>query len=121
MKKLTLTISAMFLIIGLNSSCKPSFDGENQSYQMLEAAKDSLWNQEQKLNQQAKLIAEQEELIKLFENYYNSTEDLLDSLPINPDTDLETDAGAQYLEDRYNLNQLYNKLQLLNKIKPNLH
>lgn len=111
MKKLTITLSALFLILGFSSSCKPSTEGENQTYKMLIAARDSVWNQKQKLNQQAKLIEEQAKLIKLFDNYYHSTEELLDSIHIDPDMDLETDAGAQYLEDMYNLNKLFNQLE----------
>ena len=97
MKKITFSVIAISLVMGLSLSCKQSLEGEKQTYQMLE--------------QQAKIIKEQAMLIKLFDNYYHSTEELLDSLHIDPDTDLETDAGAQYLEDRYNLNQLFNKLE----------
>lgn len=111
MKKLTISLMALSLVMGLNSSCKPSTDGESQTYQMIVAARDSVWNQKQRLNQQARIIEEQAKLIKLFDNYYHSTEKLLDSIHIDPDTDLETDAGAQYLEDRYNLNQLFNQLE----------
>lgn len=96
MKKLTITSLALSIIMGLSLSCKQSSEGENQK---------------QRLEQQAKLIEEQAMLIKLFDNYYHSTEELLDSIHIDPDTDLETDAGAQYLEDRYNLNQLFNQLE----------
>ena len=96
MKKITFSIIAISLVMGLSSSCKQSPEGENQK---------------QRLEQQAKLIEEQAMLIKLFDNYYHSTEELLDSLHIDPDKDLETDAGAQYLEDRYNLNQLFNQLE----------
>lgn len=112
MKKLSfITIALTLTISGLSSSCKPSTDGESQTYQMLVAARDSVWNQKQRLNQQAKLIEEQAKLIKLFDNYYHSTEELLDSVHIDPDTDLETDAGAQYLVDKYHLNQIFNKLE----------
>lgn len=97
MKKITFSIIAISLVMGLSSSCKQSPEGNKQTYQMLE--------------QQAKIIKEQAMLIKLFDNYYHSNEELLDSLHIDPDKDLETDAGAQYLEDRYNLNQLFNQLE----------
>ena len=96
MKKITFSIIAISLVMGFSSSCKQSPEGENQK---------------QRLEQQAKIIKEQAMLIKLFDNYYHSTEELLDSIHIDQDTDLETDAGAQYLEDRYNLNQLFNKLE----------
>ena len=96
MKKLTITSLALSLIMGFSSSCKQSPEGENQK---------------QRLEQQAKLIEEQAMIIKLFDNYYHSTEELLDSIHIDQDNDLETDAGAQYLEDRYNLNQLFNKFE----------
>lgn len=111
MKKLTISLMALSLVMGLSSSCKPSTDGESQTYQMLVAARDSVWNQKQRLNQQARIIEEQAKLIKLFDNYYHSTEELLDSIHIDPDTDLETDAGAQYLEDRYQLNKKFNQLE----------
>ena len=110
MKKLTISFMALFLVMGLSSSCKPS-DRESQIYQMLVAERDTVWNQKQKLQQQAKLIYEQAKLIKLFDKYYHSTEELLDSVHIDQDTDLETDAGAQYLEDRYNLNKKFNQLE----------
>ena len=97
MKKITFSIIAISLVMGLSSSCKPTPEGNKQTYQMLE--------------QQAKIIKEQAMLIKLFDNYYRSTEELLDSLHIDPDTDLETDAGAQYLEDRYQLNKKFNRLE----------
>ena len=97
MKKITFSIIAISLVMGLSSSCKQSPEGERQTYQRLE--------------QQAKIIKEQAMLIKLFDNYYHSTEELLDSLHIDPDTDLETDAGAQYLEDRYQLNKKFNQLE----------
>lgn len=44
-------------------------------------------------------------------NYYNSVETLLDSLYIDEDAPiLETDEGAQYLEDKWKLDSLiYNK------------
>ena len=97
MKKITFSIIAISLVMGLSSSCKPTPEGNKQTYQMLE--------------QQAKIIKEQAMLIKLFDNYYHSTEELLDFLHIDPDTDLETDAGAQYLEDRYQLNKKFNQLE----------
>ena len=97
MKKITFSIIAILLVMGLSSSCKPTPEGNKQTYQMLE--------------QQAKIIKEQAMLIKLFDNYYYSTEELLDFLHIDPDTDLETDAGAQYLEDRYQLNKKFNQLE----------
>lgn len=111
MKKITFSVIAISLVIGLSSSCKPTPEREKQTYQMLVAARDTVWNQKQKLNQQAKLIEEQAKLIKLFDNYYHSTEELLDSLHIDPDTDLETDAGAQYLENKYRLNKKFNQLE----------
>ena len=104
MKKITFSIIAISLVMGLSLSCKQSPEGERQTYQMLVAARDSVWNQKQRLEQQAILI-------KLFDNYYHSTEELLDFLHIDPDTDLETDAGAQYLEDRYQLNKKFNQLE----------
>ena len=104
MKKITFSIIAISLVIGLSLSCKQSQEGERQTYQMLVAARDSVWNQKQRMEQQAMLI-------KLFDNYYHSTEELLDSLHIDQDTDLETDAGAQYLEDRYQLNKKFNQLE----------
>ena len=96
MKKITFSIIAISLVMGFSSSCKQSPEGENQK---------------QRLEQQAKLIEEQAMIIKLFDNYYHSTEELLDSIHIDPDKDLETDAGAQYLEDRYQLNKLFNQLE----------
>lgn len=111
MKKITFSVIAISLVMGLSSSCKPTPEGEKQTYQMLVAARDTVWNQKQRLEQQAKVIKEQAMLIKLFDNYYHSTEELLDSLHIDPDTDLETDAGAQYLEDRYKLNKKFNQLE----------
>ena len=109
MNGITFSIIAISLVMGLSSFCKPTPEGEKQTYQMLVAARDSVWNQKQRLEQQAKIIKEQAMLIKLFDNYYHSTEELLDSLHIDPDTDLETDAGAQYLEDRYQLNKKFNQ------------
>ena len=118
MKKITFSVIAISLVMGLSSSCKPTPEGERQTYQMLVAARDSVWNQKQRLEQQAKIIKEQAKiikeqamLIKLFDNYYHSNEELLDFLHIDPDTDLETDAGAQYLEDRYQLNKKFNQLE----------
>lgn len=99
MKKITFSVIAISLVIGLSSSCKPTPEREKQTYQMLVAARDTVWNQKQRLEQQAKIIKEQAMIIKLFDNYYHSTKELLDSLHIDPDTDLETDAGAQYLEN----------------------
>ena len=96
MKKITFSIIAISLVMGFSSSCKQSPEGENQK---------------QRLEQQAKLIEEQAMIIKLFDNYYHSTEELLDSIHIDPDKDLETDAGAQYLEDRYQLNKKFNQLE----------
>ena len=92
MKKLTFSVIAISLVMGLSLSCKQSLEGE-------------------KLEQQAKIIKEQAMLIKLFDNYYHSTEEFLDSLHIDPDTDLETDAGVQYLEDIYQLNKKFNQLE----------
>lgn len=94
MKKITFSIIAISLVMGLSSSCKPTPEGEKQ-----------------RLEQQAKIIKEQAMIIKLFDNYYHSTEELLDSIHIYQDTDLETDAGAQYLEDRYQLNKKFNQLE----------
>ena len=94
MKKITFSIIAISLVMGFSSSCKPTSEGEKQ-----------------RLEQQAKIIKEQAMIIKLFDNYYHSTEELLDSLHIDSDTDLETDAGAQYLEDRYQLNKKFNQLE----------
>ena len=112
MKKITFSVIAISLVMmGLSSFCKPTPEREKQTYQMLVAARDTVWNQKQRLEQQAKIIKEQAMLIKLFDNYYHSTEELLDSPHIDPDTDLETDAGAQYLEDRYQLNKKFNQLE----------
>ena len=94
MKKITFSVIAISLVMGFSSSRKPTPEGEKQ-----------------RLEQQAKIIKEQAMIIKLFDNYYHSTEELLDSIHIDQDKDLETDAGAQYLEDRYNLNQLFNKFE----------
>lgn len=104
MKKLLFPIGALLLTLGACTSCKPATDTEKNLYKMLVMARDSVYNQK-------RVIQAQAELIKRFDNYYHSTEELLDSLHIDPDTDLETDAGAQYLEDRYLLNQLFNKLE----------
>lgn len=105
MKKLIIYAGALLLTIGVCSSCKPATEREKELYQMLVAAKDSVYNQK-------RVIKAQTELIKRFNDYYYSTEILLDSLHIGDDTHLETDEGAQYLDDRYNLNQLLNQLEL---------
>ena len=60
-----------------------------------------------------KYLKERERRCEAFEAYYMAVESLLDTLqndiPLD-DTYLEGDAGAMYLDAKYNLdNQLYNK------------
>ncbi|MCM1438771.1 MAG: hypothetical protein NC131_06120 [Roseburia sp.] len=104
MKKLVYIIGSMALTLGACSSCKPATEREKELYQMLVKARDSVYNQK-------RVIEAQAELIKRFDDYYHSTEELLDSLHVDMDTDLETDEGCQYLDDRYQLNQLFNELE----------
>lgn len=60
-----------------------------------------------------KFLKERERRCEAFEAYYMAVESLLDTLQNNvplDDTYLEGDAGATYLDAKYNLdNQLYNK------------
>lgn len=105
MKKLLISVGVIALVIGATSSCKPATESEKELYKMLVQARDSVYHQK-------KVIREQAELIKAFDDYYHSTEELLDSLQVDLDTDLETDEGVQYLDDKMQLNELFNELEL---------
>lgn len=50
------------------------------------------------------------ELIRLFDNYYHSTEDLLDSADLDHSF-FSTPTGIKYLQDRDALNELFNELE----------
>lgn len=50
------------------------------------------------------------ELIRCFDNYYHSTENLLDSADLDT-TFFSTPTGIKYLQDRDALNELFNALE----------
>ena len=87
------------LVLLIGTSC------DNQPDHYLQ----SLKNYQEELYFKDKEIARMDSLINAYEEYYISTEELLDSLGIfNNHPILKTDAGAQYLGDKYLLDNLYN-------------
>lgn len=90
MKKL-LTLTVVALLIGCSTSPKQNDPGEV-----------TLKFDRQQYHKQLS------ELIRLFDNYYHTTEELLDTA----DLDLySTQIGIKYLQDRDALNELFNALE----------
>lgn len=90
MKKL-LTLTVVALLIGCSTSPKQNAPGEV-----------TLKFDRQQYHKQLS------NLIRLFDNYYHTTEELLDSA----DLDLySTQIGIKYLQDRDALNELFNALE----------
>lgn len=52
-------------------------------------------------------LNELRQLIRLFDNYYHSTEELLNESEYNP----TSPAGINYLQDKNSLNKLFNELE----------
>lgn len=90
MKKI-LTLTVVALLIGCSTSPKQNDPGEV-----------TLKFDRQQYHKQLS------ELIRLFDNYYHTTEELLDTA----DLDLySTQIGIKYLQDRDALNELFNALE----------
>jgi len=90
MKKI-LTLTVVALLIGCSTSPKQNDPGEVTL----------------KFDRQ-QYHKELSELIRLFDNYYHTTEELLDTA----DLDLySTPIGIKYLQDRDTLNELFNTLE----------
>lgn len=90
MKKILLTVLVVALSTGCTTNQTKSKEFEVDSTKVtLKLHKD-------------KYLAELMQLIRLFDNYYHSTEEMLDSINVEDD---------QYLEDKAALNSLFNELE----------